>query len=223
MEELALSHGLISQYDFQALMIRDSEAAKEYESEYYHSDCLVCHEYHALEILHCWYHEVFLQTSKLSSKLLLPNCTFLETSLYSPPLIVYGETGTGKSKWFESICQFHHEKIIYWKEGTIHKKELEKLPHAWLIMIDDYSFKNKNQHQAVRSILSSEGVYISGKLHHIQIPCVLLTSEFEVFESLRTEIKIAQKCKFVNLKAISIAPRVNSVVRAIYDTMPDAV
>jgi hypothetical protein len=200
-------HSLINQDDLQIIRQNDPSVAEEYELEFYHENCLLCHEFHSLDILFKWYHEVFLRS--LTKTFLLSNGD-ATLDLSPPSLIIHGNSQLGKSFWFQSICNFHQDKIVYARGSGTPKQEMQKLKRAWILLFDNCDVNTVKEFNYVRGLLAGEGVYVAGKFLRPKVPCVLLTNNFDLFEALKKEETVCRNSKYISLGSINIGPNDNT-------------
>jgi hypothetical protein len=216
-------HGLICRSDLDILLLRDKIAVEEYQKEFYHQDCEDCHEHKVLDLLKCWYWEVF-HSQDQCSYLILPDGSTRPGLTFAPiSLVVYGYPGSGKTRWFESICDFSPEMMIRLKYG-FSTQEIKRAPLASLLLIDEFLYPcPKKDFENLRSLLSAESINLSGKLYSVQVPCVLLTNNSKLFQRLKKDEKLGDKSKFIDLQTISIAPLIRPGEGNRFAQMQDAI
>ena len=164
-------------------------------------ECLLCHEYYCLTTLRWWYNFVFLKRDN-GQEIMQADGTLTQGVRRLKSLCVKGPRESGKTKWFQSLCKFLPHRVIHIK-NKFNKDQFKHLKHAWLLLIDDFSYIEREDLQTIKPVQVAEPTVINvkwlSKLYEGGIPCVILCNEDKMFWSLYHACEDESQCKFLDL------------------------
>lgn len=170
-------------------------------------DCLLCHEYWVWKNLEWWYNDVFMPSFDKDNQPLLTQITLPDGSTTQKParlksLVVRGPRGSGKTKFFQSICGFLRHRIIHVK-NRFHKDALKHLRIAWLMLLEDFNYQENLDMQVLKALVAGETTVLEGKwlslIYEGGVPCVILCNEEKLYWYLYTNSNFNTQCKFIDL------------------------
>lgn len=172
-------------------------------------NCLICHEYLIWRNLLWWYEEVFMRSfrgadenKKMMQKYILPDGSTIERPARLKSLVVKGPRESGKTKFFQGLCRFLEHRVCLVK-NRFHRNLDKKLESAWLLLIEDFTFKENTDLQMLKAIVSGEPTVIEGKwlslLYQGGIPCVILCNDADFYWYLYDSPDFHSQCQFIDL------------------------
>lgn len=175
-------------------------------------NCTLCEELTIWRTLNLWYQTCFLAQKKTSS-VMLADGSLQPMRARNKGLIILGQRGTGKTKFFQSFCTSKltgRSRIVHVK-NTFNAEQWRNLNEAWLILIDDFKYSEQKHLEIFKALLAGEETIIEGKWlakpYPGGIPCVLLCNDVKQFRYFKTNPYFSSdQCHFINLNDYFIGP-----------------
>jgi hypothetical protein len=99
-----------------------------------------------------------------------------------------------KTKFFEGLCEL---------KGDKRQQELIRENRPWLVILDGFTDSHKTP-----SLTKVKNV-LCGNCEYLLPPCVLLTSDRDLFTKIEKEQDIKEKCIFLDLGSVPIRPLID--------------
>lgn len=164
-------------------------------------ECKECLEYRTLSSLWWYFENVFMNPHEQVTYICADESE-IQGQKRLKALVVRGNRESGKTKFFESWCNFNPKRIIHIK-GSFNKSQFTNLEHAWLILIDDFQFTLGKDLQTLKSIVAGESTVIRGpwlsRSYPGGIPSVILCNEDHLFYWLYQNSNFNDQCLFIDI------------------------